>query len=632
MEASDKEEDKTSEETTTLNEKTRTTSAADIQKALRFWTHSSMATVPAEEKIQYLKSRGLSKEDIHQVWERLAEQQESSVSSASAAPPPPSNTPTDEHYSPFQQQSIQQQSIQQQQQYPQHYTQPVYQESQPESSAMDIPALLAIGGALGLTAAAAVRWLNGGDFCLLPPPTRREKNNSVVNEEARNVADTVGTHDDDNDKVVEKEEDYEQDELLVETDESSQPLDSDSMQQVMDLLESHFAKQEGMLQKISNHTTKQVTDQSMSLLRNHGSTATSNNGIQQELANIKMELQKLSMDGNRNDSVWEKQLEECLTQLQECMKQVTSEASTASAATANLSQGSTPVTTGLTAPMGTSSAFEPQSTPIMEAPPMPTEGSKSCMHILLREAIRILAEQNDPIPLRAGAQLLYLYVINLSSHPHVPRYRKIFTTNESFQKIKLLKGARELLLAVGFEENGNCLEWQGGSDDCDIRYLKEAAAALSILKSCGDDSTKQLSMNALSVLRPSTPPPVASASALQTPIFIASPPTTKKHPLLDESGGEDSILDMSNASEKFESRLESLAQPVIMDDVSMFGGENDEDALPKTSLLMRESDDGEEEEEDAREDAGFESASEDVKDESSKSAIDDSGETAELSS
>ena len=199
--------------------------------------------------------------------------------------------------------------------------------------------------------------------------------------------------------------------------------------------------------------------------------------------------------------------------------------------------------------------------------------------------------------LRAGAQLLYLYVINLSSHPHVPRYQKIFTTNTSFQKVQELQGGKELLLAVGFEQVGTCLEWKGGGSDHSVASLKEAAAALSILKSCSDDGfdAAQLSSNALSVLRPSTPPPPAGLtfSDLQTPVFIASPPTTKKHPLLDESTGEDSILDISNASEQFQSRLESLAQPVITDDVHMFGNENDE--IPTTSLSMRGSDQVEEE-------------------------------------
>jgi hypothetical protein len=208
-----------------------------------------------------------------------------------------------------------------------------------------------------------------------------------------------------------------------------------------------------------------------------------------------------------------------------------------------------------------------------------------------------------------GAQMLYMFVINLSSHPHVPRYRKIFTTNDSFQTVNQLKGGKDLLIAVGFEEKGNYLEWQGGSDDDDdddTLHLKEAAAALSILKSCGgdDNDTKQRSTNALSVLRPSTPPPPpAIPPSLQTPVFIASPPITKKHPLLDESG-DDSILDISNASEHFESRLESLAQPV-MDDTRMFHDaptENDDDNVPTTSLSMRESDESGETEEEVNRD------------------------------
>jgi hypothetical protein len=383
-----------------------------------------------------------------------------------------------------------------------------------------------------------------------------------------------------------------------------------------------------MLQQISNSANKRVTDQSMNLLRNHGSS-TKSNSIQQELHEIKIELEKLSNGGNTGSSEWEAKIEGCLNHLQECMKQISPDSLEVKSTVLQDNDSSvTPV------PNISSSAFLPQSTTTLQvSPPTPSTGdSKS---VLLREAIRMLAEENEPVSLRAGAQLLYLYVMNLSSHPHVPRYRKIFT-NESFQKVEWLRGGKELLVAVGFEElqNENRFEWQGGSDDGDVVYLKEAAAALSILKSCSDDNTKQLSSNALSVLRPSTPPPGGlSKLDLQTPIFIASPPTTKKHPLLDESGGEDSILDMSNASEQFQSRLESLAQPVISDDTPIFGIENDsEDTIPQTSLSMRASDKGEVLDEEGGDD--FESASEDLKDVNSEkpSSNDESGETAEISS
>jgi hypothetical protein len=131
-----------------------------------------------------------------------------------------------------------------------------------------------------------------------------------------------------------------------------------------------------------------------------------------------------------------------------------------------------------------------------------------------------------------------------------------------------------------------------------MTYLKEAAAALSILKSASPTTTSEdITTNALSVLRPSTPPPLPAdpSSCIQTPYFIASPPNTKKHPLLTESGDE---LDISTISEHFESRLESLAHPA-MDDLRMFHAPDRNgdslDSIPRTNLTRRESGDEPEE-------------------------------------
>jgi hypothetical protein len=537
----------------------------EIEKAIRFWRHPSMQNVPAEEKIQYLYSRGLNKEDIHQVWERLTEDTKDAAMSGSGGAPHLFNIRNE----PPQQQNAlvpppQQHSVPPQY-YPQQQQQPYPPENDTAGTYSDIPALLVVGGALGLTAAAALRWLNGGEFLLFPPPTLGEGTNHVQEE----TTSIVNKEED-----MEHQVDHDETRLLpTETDESSKPLESnDDIQKVMEMLEVNFAKQQGLLQQISNRTNKQLTDESMNLLRNIGSTSNNNTtrNLVHELEEIKQQLEAL-WTRKGNDSVWETQLEECLTLLKECMTKISSDDP--------LEKSSSASVTPIPVLNGSSSAFIPQDAALRVAP---SEGdSKS---VLLRQAIRRLAEQNEPASLRAGAQLLYLYVINLSSHPHVPRYQKIFTTNESFQKVQELQGGIDLLLAVGFQQTANCLEWHGGSD---VTYLKEAAAALSILKSCSDESNAtQLTSKALSVLRPSTPPLGLSMSDLQTPVFIASPPTTKKHPLLDESG-DDSILDMSNASEQFKSRLESLAQPVIHD-VHMFGIENDaENSIPKTSLSMR---------------------------------------------
>ncbi|KAI2500946.1 hypothetical protein MHU86_13491 [Fragilaria crotonensis] len=58
-------------ETTTTPPAASAAVDADIHKAIKFWTHPSLSTIPAMEKIYYLKSKGFSDYDIHRVWEKL---------------------------------------------------------------------------------------------------------------------------------------------------------------------------------------------------------------------------------------------------------------------------------------------------------------------------------------------------------------------------------------------------------------------------------------------------------------------------------------------------------------------------------------------------------------------------------
>lgn len=75
-------------------------------------------------------------------------------------------------------------------------------------------------------------------------------------------------------------------------------------------------------------------------------------------------------------------------------------------------------------------------------------------------SLRILSNGNGEEELKVGAQMLYLYCLNISKNPSVPRYRKIYTNNNSFQmKVGNLKGAKDLLCAVGFVEKKNFFEW-----------------------------------------------------------------------------------------------------------------------------------------------------------------------------
>jgi hypothetical protein len=190
----------------------------------------------------------------------------------------------------------------------------------------------------------------------------------------------------------------------------------------------------------------------------------------------------------------------------------------------------------------------------------------------LRDCIRQIAEENDPTTLKVGSQLLYLYLVNLSGKPDNPRYRKIYSSNQSFQKVESLAGGKDLLHAVGFvlDEGKNFLEWVPScSPEEEIAALvlvKEAASSLSVLKS-GKPSLELTEM-ALAKLSPQTsmmspslpivleqdpvansagaiPPPPAesefndSENIPQTPAgtMLKSPPMTKKLPFPDQPSG-----------------------------------------------------------------------------------------------
>ena len=139
---------------------------------------------------------------------------------------------------------------------------------------------------------------------------------------------------------------------------------------------------------------------------------------------------------------------------------------------------------------------------IIPSSPSSPSLSLSPPRLSLRDAIYKIATENDLPTIKAGTQLLYLYCVNLSSKPNIPRYRKVYTCNESFrQKVEKLQGSMDLLYAVGFVNKGNYVEWETSSktaspkkkkkstdnhDEAEvmkINLLKQAAAALSILKS-----------------------------------------------------------------------------------------------------------------------------------------------------
>ncbi len=108
----------------------------------------------------------------------------------------------------------------------------------------------------------------------------------------------------------------------------------------------------------------------------------------------------------------------------------------------------------------------------------------------LEDALRTLANSNDAQKLKVGAQMLYLYCRNISQNASVPRYRKIYTTTNTFRnKVGDLVGAKDFLVAVGFVERAkeNLFEWSGnvgeGVTEATIKSkLDFALIALELMK------------------------------------------------------------------------------------------------------------------------------------------------------
>jgi len=184
-----------------------------------------------------------------------------------------------------------------------------------------------------------------------------------------------------------------------------------------------------------------------------------------------------------------------------------------------------------------------------------------------------LTNFNEPSIVKSCAQMLFLYSINLSSNPKLPRYRRIFTNNYSFQNnVENIRGAKNILYAMGFVDQGSFLEWKADTMDgselnaivnycrrnegCDIEecssaimLVKEAAAGLSIIKSSGiwNDQTQKTHIAKASNIEssssdeerssPPPPPPPTFASNItsddevmfQTPdLRVTSPPIVTK--------------------------------------------------------------------------------------------------------
>jgi hypothetical protein len=573
------------------NEDTKTTEPlseeANIEKAIRFWKHPSLRDVPTDQKREYLHERGVTDAQIHKAWGRIAEEptpdnnnnnnhqnnntnqnQNNNVQAtapasqpnplAGAAPAVQPSYPTQQQPPPFNRNPYNQSYDSQYAQQPQSanpyggagagmYPPPPEEDEGPITLAQGAT-LVTLGATLGLTVAAAVRWLNGGDFKILPPPTYPDDTSHLVLEEA-----SQEQHVEDEDYV---DPDILEDDLMQgEEDESIEimPTSQEKLLEQVQLLsatmQSHVSVQEKLLQKLT--TKSSITDHSMDLLRSSTKVSSSEQtgmdklAVWAKLVEIKAELSSLqrntATDTNDEKSQWEEKLTNTLEHLDESLSKIAGSIGIEKVSTSPPSQEKPAVNAPKsTPPLATSTTpAAPGSTP--SPPPSvtaPPDDSKSTepKRLSLHESIGKLVEANEAIALRMGSQLLYLYIVNLSGRPDNPRYRKIYTCNENFKKVENLAGGKDLLYSLGFEERDTFLEWLPDADqdleDATIEKLKEAAAALSILKSTKPSDGLLESVLATLSPEPLSDPPPPSSEEPQTPSgsCLVSPPMPKKDP------------------------------------------------------------------------------------------------------
>ncbi|KAG7346457.1 PUB domain containing protein [Nitzschia inconspicua] len=548
-----------------------------IEKAIQFWNHPSLQNVTSEEKRAYLHKRGLTDDLIHKAWDRMLERQQQipsnnnnkydnydtvpnnpSVPSPNNNNLPPNQRPSgnnkisyDGHgvshnnnarqgpsfhpTSTYPASSYQQhqQAYPQQQQHQQQYPSPYYplledMDDDPVISVAQGLSLVAVGGMLGITAAAAVRWLNGGDFELFPSPaaattaanaiTGRIASDPTANEVDQALGRNVGDDDDDDDEAFQEgvedtaEDDNDEqgyDEYNIDDDDDDndgriQPL-VDKMDQLLQAVSTNTETQEKLMRKIANNAST-ITNQSMELLRNSQTpqqkkqnptdlSETDRAVLLSQLTEIAADLNKVRTARITNQE-WEVDTAQILEKLKQSIELLKIKSDTLS--------DNEDTTQSTTAASDTSaSASQPQSSPSTPGKVLwsneneqdGTTTSSISPTKSLHDCIRQIANGNDASTLKVGTQLLYLYLVNLSGKPDNPRYRKIFTSNQSFQKLECLVGGRELLYAVGFEkdETKSVLQWLPSSscnsdDDNDneaaaLMLVKEATSALGVLKS-----------------------------------------------------------------------------------------------------------------------------------------------------
>ena len=617
-----------------------------IQKGIAFWNHPALRDIPSSEKRSYLKEQqGLTNSQIHKVWEEIAGSSSVGMENGNVQNRPPM---APQHYTGpplLPHNHHQMHNNQQSSSYPptnnsygqyfnsnpgfDNYSQappnnaygspnnqkplPPMTNGRMEDGSISVArglSLLGVGGALGVTGAAAVRWLNGGSFELFPTPAsaltsasaKSDLESDIISNEAQQTmndqrltqeGDSTNESPAFNDAENEHDEydehlDYEDAEYSG-NDEEEYGIEEcllERMDALLSSIDSNSVLQEKLILKLANTST--ITDDSMNLLKQNKNASKASNPkdvpinnpemiaklkeVKEDMAALFTSMNK-ALSSNNDDPANETKegylkdcskliarFDNCIQALEKPIDSVVvdsdaadSKSTSTAETTQTENQGRQDIALLPPAP-STPAAGASNETRISSSDMMET-----LMPLSLSDCIRKLVEKNSSLNLRSGSQLLYLYLANLSGKPDNRRYRKIFTSNESFKKVENLIGGKDLLSAVGFVEESDkgVLEWvPSGSTEEEISALilvKEAAAALGVLKKPSNIPSSELLQSALSKVSPSSltfsspsPPPPPSHQLLgventnheenvpQTPIgsSLLSPPMPKMMPFV----------------------------------------------------------------------------------------------------
>jgi len=451
-----------------------------------------------------------------------------------------------------------------------------------------VTTLVGLGGLIGWTAAAAYRWLNGGEFSMFPPPPTTTYD--TVPSSPRRIPNKTSTGDTiapsqlgqrqgrDAPTPWNNYHHHGDDSATVGQERGSTDELSKQVQKLVDALQKQSTQHREMMKRICQPSGTRPADDSVQRLRAveqqqqqtgttiQENTISSATGTQLalfcKLAEIQAELSSLRRDvqslPERADK-WDQRLSSTLEQVEFCLEKLKI-IQHSNATEDNTLDTRTPVRSKIVSSMET---LNNEDGSVVER--NESTSHETGVHAVA-SALRQIVLENDMTTVRVCAQMLYMYTINLANQPGIPRYRKIFTSNESFGRVDKLKGGRELLRAVGFQDRDNVLEWDPGEEeDRYLSLLNEVSTALSVLKSPGQDTAAELLDRALSCLSLSVRTPAtrsennigenATSDDMLPALYktpdpsIMSPPATKKQVLsTDEASFSIPQLDVDSTT------------------------------------------------------------------------------------